>query len=90
MKCTLWISQIFELDPEAVKPHHRVCSRQFFNANPKDGPCFPPVKVMGPLKDSKFVEYKNYNLLAAWKDMVLVTPQVASSTSIAYLSYLQS
>ena len=34
-KCSLWV---FELDPEAVKPHHRVCSRHFLNGDPKNGP----------------------------------------------------
>ena len=34
---SLWV-RVFELDPEAVKPHHRVCSRHFFNGDPKNGP----------------------------------------------------
>ena len=34
---SLWV-KVFELDPEAVKPHHRVCSRHFFNGDPKYGP----------------------------------------------------
>ena len=36
-KRSLWV-RVFELDPEAVKPHHRVCSRHFFNGDPKNGP----------------------------------------------------
>jgi len=36
-KRTLWI-KIFELDPEAVKPHHRVCSWNFLNSDPRNGP----------------------------------------------------
>ena len=34
---SLWV-RVFELDPEAVKPHHRVCSRHFLNGDPKNGP----------------------------------------------------
>ena len=36
-KRSLWL-RVFELYPEAVKPHHRVCSRHFFNGDPKNGP----------------------------------------------------
>ena len=34
---SLWV-RVFELDPEAVKPHHRVCSRHFLNGDTKNGP----------------------------------------------------
>lgn len=36
-KRSLWV-RVFELDPEAVKPHHRVCSRHFLNGDPKNDP----------------------------------------------------
>ena len=36
-KRSLWV-RIFEMDPEAVKPHHRVCSLHFLNGDPKNGP----------------------------------------------------
>ena len=36
-KHSLWV-RVFELDPEALKPHLRVCSWHFFNSDPKNGP----------------------------------------------------
>ena len=35
-KHSLWV-RVFELDPEAVKPHQRVCSLHFLNDHPKSG-----------------------------------------------------
>ena len=32
-----WL-QVFQLDPEVVKPHTRVCSRHFMNGNPIKNP----------------------------------------------------
>ena len=37
VKRSQWL-QVFELDPEAVKPHSRVCSRHFMNGDPKNDP----------------------------------------------------
>jgi len=63
--------EVLELDPEALKPHHRVCSRHFINGNIKNGPqphigkqfSFPIKKeailVLGPLEDSKCRGYKS-------------------------------
>ena len=100
---SLWV-RVFELDPEAVKPHHRVCCRHFFNGDPKNGPqphigrrFASPIKkeatgVPGPLEDSKFGGYKNYNPLAAQQAMALVTPRrVIQLRRVpqAYPSYLQ-
>ena len=68
---SLWV-RVFELDPEAVKPHHRVCSHHFLNSNPKNGPqphigrrfAFSIKKESNrssrPLEDSKFSGYKNW------------------------------
>ena len=36
-KRSVWV-QVLELDPETLKPHHRVCSRHFLNGDPKNGP----------------------------------------------------
>ena len=37
VKRSQWL-RVFELDPEEVKPHTRVCSRHFMNGDPKNGP----------------------------------------------------
>ena len=37
VKRSQWL-RVFELDPEAVKPHTRVCSRHFMNGDPKNDP----------------------------------------------------
>ena len=37
VKRSQWL-RVFELDPEAVKPHSRVCSRHFMNGDPKNDP----------------------------------------------------
>ena len=36
-KRSQWL-RVFELDPEVVKPHTRVCSRHFMNGDPKNDP----------------------------------------------------
>ena len=102
-KRSLWV-RVFELDTEAVKPHHRVCSRHFFNGDPKNGPqphigrrFASPVKkgsdrsTIGPLEDSKFGSYKSYSLPVVRKVMALVTPRAAQLRRIpqAFLSSLQ-
>ena len=83
---SLWV-RVFELDPEAVKPHHRVCSRHFLMAIIKmvhsrilEGNLLLLLKrgatgVPGPLEDSKFGGYKSYNLIAAREAMAPVTPR---------------
>ena len=94
---SLWV-RVFELDPEAVKPHHRVCSRHFLTAILKmvnsrilEGDLLLLLKrgatgVPGPLEDSKFGGYKSYNPIAARQAMALVTPRRVPQ---AYPSYLQ-
>ena len=37
VKRSQWI-RVFELDPEAIKPHTRVCSRHFMNGDPNNDP----------------------------------------------------
>ena len=37
VKRSQWL-RVFELDPEEVKPHTRVCSCHFMNGDPKNGP----------------------------------------------------
>ena len=68
-------SRVFELDPEAVKPHTLVCSRHFMNDNPKNdlranigGRFASPVKkgltgLQGLLKGSRHIHGKGYSNL---------------------------
>ena len=101
-KRSQWV-RVFELDPEAVKPHHRVCSQHFLTAILKmvhscilEGDLLLLLKreatgALGPLEDSKFRSYKSYSPLVVQNVLALVTPQAAQLRRIplAFLSYLQ-
>ena len=50
VKRSLWV-RVFELDPEVVKPHHRVFSLHFLNGDPKNGPQLHIVRLFAsPIK----------------------------------------
>ena len=46
VKRSLWV-RVFELDPEAVKPHHRVCSWHILNSDPEGDPKNGPQPHIG-------------------------------------------